>query len=125
MNTTIDNMIDIISSDMPEFLDHTKTEDRDIFSHISYMILMSKILSVDYVLSIKLIDEFTESFQERFLGLLDCSENIEKINISYDYVGEFYLNLLNYLINAEEYEMCSNFRNFIDAFNEKNKDNEL
>lgn len=118
-------MIDIISSDMPEFLDHTKPEDRDMFAHISNMIIMSKILSIKTILSIKLIDEFTESFQERFISLLDCSENIEKINISYDYVSEFYLNILNYLINIEEYEMCSNFRSFIDAFNEKNKDNEL
>lgn len=125
MSTTIDEMIDIISSDMPEFLDHTKPEDRDMFTHISNMIIMSKILSIKTILSIKLIDEFTESFQERFISLLDCSENIEKINISYDYVSEFYLNILNYLINIEEYEMCSNFRSFIDAFNEKNKDNEL
>lgn len=125
MNTTIDTMIDIISSDMPEFLDSTKPEDREVFSHISYMILMCKIISVDDVLSITAIDRFTDSFLDRYLSLVESSDNIEKINKSYDYVTEFYMNLFNYLVNNEEFEMCSNFRNFIDAFNQKSKMDEL
>lgn len=125
MNTTIDMMIDIISSDMPGFLDSTKPEDRDLFSHISYMILMCKIISVDMVLSIVAIDKFTESFLEQYLSLFECTEDIEKINKSYDYVTEFYMNIFNYLVKSEEYEMCSNFRNFIESFNEKNNMDEL
>lgn len=125
MNTDIDTMIDIISSDIPEFLDATKSEDRNIFSHVSYMILMSKIISVDMVLSITAIDSFTDCFLDRYLLLVESSENIEKINKSYDYVTEFYMNLFNYLVNNEKYEMCSNYRNFIDAFNEKSSMDEL
>jgi len=125
MNTTIDMMIDIISSDMPEFLDEAKTEDRDMFGHISYMILMCKIISVDMVLSVTAIDSFTDCFLEQYLSLFEISDNIEKINKSYDYVTEFYMSLYKYLVTAEEYEMCSNFRNFIDRFNEKNQMDEL
>jgi uncharacterized membrane protein required for colicin V production len=120
MNTTIDMMIDVIASDMPEFLDETKPEDRELFDYMSSMILMSKILSTDVTLSIKNIESFTISFLDYFEGMLGCSENIEKINKCYDYVTEFYMKLFQYLIKAEEYEMCSNFRNFVDIFNEKN-----
>lgn len=120
MNTTIDMMIDIISSDMPEFLDETKSEDRNIFGYMSAMLLMSKILSTGTTLSQQNIDSFSESFLDYFEGMLECSENIEKINKSYDYITEFYMKLFQYLIKAEEYEMCSNFKNFIDSFNEKN-----
>ena len=120
MNTTIDMMIDIISSDMPEFLDEAKSEDRDIFNYMSVMILMCKILSTGSVLGIADIDSFTEAFLKYFTEMLDCSNDIEKINKSYDYITEFYMSLYKYLITAEEYEMCSNFRNFIDSFNEKN-----
>lgn len=125
MNTDIDTMIDIISSDIPEFLDATKPEDRNIFSHVSYMILMSKIISVDMVLSVTAIDSFTDCFLDQYLSLVESSGNIEKINKSYDYVTEFYMNLFNYLVNNEKYEMCSNYRNFIDNFNEKNSMDEL
>jgi hypothetical protein len=118
-------MIDIISSDIPEFLDGAKPEDREIFSHLSYMILMCKIISVDRVLGIVAIDSFTDSFLERYQSLIDISDNIEKINKSYDYITEFYMNLFNYLVNSEEYEMCSNFRNFIDRFNQKSEMDEL
>ena len=120
MNTTIDTMIDIIASDMPEFLDEVKSEDRQIFDYMSAMILMSKILSTGTTLSQRNIDSFSESFLDYFEGMLECSENIEKINKCYDYVTEFYMKLFKYLISAEEYEMCSNFKNFIDSFNEKN-----
>jgi uncharacterized membrane protein required for colicin V production len=120
MNTTIDMMIDVIASDIPEFLDETKPEDRELFDYMSAMILMSKILSTDVILSIKNIESFVESFLDYFAGMLECSENIEKVNKCYDYVTEFYMKLFQYLISAEEYEMCSNFRNFIDIFNEKN-----
>jgi hypothetical protein len=125
MSTHIDTMIDIISSDIPEFLDGTKPEDREIFSHLSYMILMGKIISVDRFLGIVAIDSFTDSFLERYQSLIDSSDNIEKINKSYDYITEFYMNLFNYLVNSEEYEMCSNFRNFIDRFNQKSEMDEL
>jgi uncharacterized membrane protein required for colicin V production len=120
MNSTIDMMIDVIASDIPEFLDEVKSEDRQIFDYMSAMILMSKILSTDVILSIKNIESFVESFLDYFAGMLECSENIEKVNKCYDYVTEFYMKLFQYLISAEEYEMCSNFRNFIDVFNEKN-----
>lgn len=120
MNSTIDMMIDVIASDIPEFLDETKPEDRELFDYMSAMILMSKILSTDVILSIKNIESFVESFLDYFAGMLECSENIEKVNKCYDYVTEFYMKLFQYLISAEEYEMCSNFRNFIDIFNEKN-----
>ena len=120
MNTTIDMMIDVIASDMPEFLDEVKSEDRYLFDYMSAMILMSKILSTDVILSHKNIESFVESFLDYFAGMLECSENIEKVNKCYDYVTEFYMKLFQYLIAAEEYEMCSNFRNFIDIFNEKN-----
>jgi hypothetical protein len=120
MNSTIDMMIDVIASDIPEFLDETKPEDRELFDYMSAMILMCKILSTEVTLSIKNIEKFTESFLDYFAGMLECSENIEKINKCYDYVTEFYMKLFQYLISAEEYEMCSNFRNFIDIFNEKN-----
>ena len=120
MNTTIDMMIDIISSDMPEFLDEAKPQDRDIFNYMSAMLLMSKILSTGTTLSKENIESFSESFLDYFEGMLECSENIEKINKSYDYVTEFYMKLFEYLIKTEEYEMCSNFKNFIDSFNEKN-----
>jgi uncharacterized membrane protein required for colicin V production len=113
-------MIDVIASDIPEFLDEVKSEDRQIFDYMSAMILMSKILSTDVILSIKNIESFVESFLDYFAGMLECSENIEKVNKCYDYVTEFYMKLFQYLISAEEYEMCSNFRNFIDVFNEKN-----
>jgi ethanolamine utilization microcompartment shell protein EutS len=113
-------MIDVIASDMPEFLDEVKSEDRQIFDYMSAMILMSKILSTDVTLSQQNIDSFSISFLDYFSGMLECSENIEKINKCYDYVTEFYMKLFQYLINAEEYEMCSNFKNFIDCFNEKN-----
>jgi hypothetical protein len=120
MNTTIDMMIDVIASDMPEFLDEAKSEDRDIFDYVSLMILMSKILSIESVLGIADIDSFTEAFLKYFSDMLDCSNDIEKINKCYDYVTEFYMKLFEYLVKAEEYEMCSNFRNFIDIFNQKN-----
>jgi hypothetical protein len=120
MNSTIDMMIDVIASDMPEFLDEVKSEDRQIFDYMSAMILMSKILSTGTTLSQQNIDSFSESFLDYFAGMLECSENIEKINKCYDYVTEFYMKLFEYLIKAEEYEMCSNFRNFINSFNEKN-----
>jgi len=120
MNTTIDMMIDVIASDMPEFLDEAKSEDRDIFNYVSLMILMSKILSIESVLGIADIDSSTEAFLKYFSDMLDCSNDIEKINKCYDYVTEFYMKLFEYLIKAEEYEMCSNFRNFIDIFNQKN-----
>jgi hypothetical protein len=120
MNTTIDMMIDVIASDMPEFLDEAKSEDRDIFNYMSVMILMCKILSTESVLGIADIDSFTEAFLKYFSEMLDCSNDIEKINKSYDYVTEFYMKLFEYLVKTEEYEMCSNFRNFIDSFNEKN-----
>ena len=120
MNTTIDMMIDVIASDMPEFLDEAKSEDRDIFNYMSVMILMSKILSTECVLGIADIDSFTEAFLKYFSEMLDCSCDITKINKSYDYITEFYMSLYKYLITAEEYEMCSNFKNFIDSFNEKN-----
>jgi hypothetical protein len=87
---------------------------------MSAMILMCKILSIEVTLSIKNIEKFTESFLDYFAGMLECSGNIEKVNKCYDYVTEFYMSLYQYLINAEEYEMCSNFRNFVDIFNEKN-----
>lgn len=120
MNSTIDMMIDVIASDMPEFLDETKSEDRNIFGYMSAMLLMSKILSTGTTLSQKNIESFSESFLDYFEGMLECSENIEKINKSYDYITEFYMKLFQYLIKTEEYEMCSNFKNFIDSFNEKN-----
>jgi len=120
MNTTIDMMIDVIASDMPEFLDEVKSEDRNIFNYMSVMILMSKILSTDCVLGIADIDSFTEAFLKYFSDMLDCSNDIEKINKCYDYITEFYMKLFEYLVKAEEYEMCSNFRNFISIFNEKN-----
>jgi hypothetical protein len=113
-------MIDVIASDMPEFLDEAKSEDRDIFDYVSLMILMSKILSIESVLGIADIDSFTEAFLKYFSDMLDCSNDIEKINKCYDYVTEFYMKLFEYLVKAEEYEMCSNFRNFIDIFNQKN-----
>jgi CRISPR/Cas system-associated endonuclease Cas3-HD len=113
-------MIDVIASDMPEFLDETKSEDRNIFGYMSAMLLMSKILSTGTTLSQKNIESFSESFLDYFEGMLECSENIEKINKSYDYITEFYMKLFQYLIKTEEYEMCSNFKNFIDSFNEKN-----
>jgi hypothetical protein len=125
MSTNIDTMIDIISSDIPEFLDGAKPEDREIFSHISYMILMCKIISVNDILSQTAIDSFTDSFLDQYLSLIESSDNIEKINKSYDYVTEFYMNLFNYLVNNEEYEMCSNFKNFINSFNEKSEMDEL
>jgi hypothetical protein len=113
-------MIDVIASDMPEFLDEVKSEDRELFDYMSAMILMCKILSTDVTLSLKNIDSFTESFLHYFAGMLECSNDIEKVNKCYDYVTEFYMKLFEYLIKAEEYEMCSNFRNFINSFNEKN-----
>jgi len=120
MNTTIDMMIDVISSDMPEFLDEAKSEDRELFGYISAMILMCKILSTEVTLSLRNIESFTVSFLDYFEGMLECSENIDKINKCYEYVTEFYMKLFQYLIKTEEYEMCSNFRNFIEVFNEKN-----
>lgn len=113
-------MIDVIASDMPEFLDEVKSEDRNIFNYMSVMILMSKILSTDCVLGIADIESFVEAFLKYFSDMLDCSNDIEKVNKCYDYITEFYMKLFEYLIKAEEYEMCSNFRNFINIFNEKN-----
>ena len=119
MNKNIDDMIDIISSDMPEFLDHTKPEDRDIFSHMSYLLVMIKILTNGNIMSLKEIDEFTESYLDHILLMMECSGNIEKINKSYDYVSSIYMNVMNYLENFEEYEMCHNFKSFFELFNDK------
>lgn len=119
MSKNIDDMIDIISSDIPEFLDHTKPEDRDIFSHISYLLIMIKILTSGKIMSVNEVYEFTDSYFNHILSMMECSENIEKINKSYDYVSSIYTNVMDYLEKAEEYEMCHNFKSFFELFNDK------
>lgn len=115
----IDTMIEIISEDFPEFLDQSKPEDRDIFTYVSYMIIMSKMICVDKVMSHKGIESFTQAFFDQMENMIASSNNISKVNMSYDYVTEIYTNLLEYLERCEEYEMCSNFRNFFIEFNLK------
>lgn len=118
-------MIEIISSDIPEFLDAAKPEDRELFCHISHLMMLSKQLATQSIMNRERIIIFTDGFLRRYDDMLDSTTSIEKINICYNYVTEFYMKLFDYLIKAEEYEMCSNFRNFIDCFNEKTIDDEL
>jgi len=119
MNTSIDDMIDMISSGMPEFLNEAIPEDIDIFSQMSYLILMAKIIAVPQVLSIKSIDKFIDNYFKRVEELIDETENQTKAELAYDYICEFYLGMMMYLEQNEEYEMCSNFKRFFVGFNEK------
>jgi hypothetical protein len=119
MRTRIDDMIDVISSDIPHFLNGSRRSDIEAFNELSYLILMAKILCVDTTLSIKAIDRFSDDFFERINYMTELLEDDYKAEQCYDYVTQFYHNLFTYLVNNEEYEMCSNFRNFIERFNKK------
>lgn len=120
MRATIDDMIDVISSDIPHFLSGSNRKDIEAFSNMSYLILMAKILCVEMTLSIIAIDKFSDEFFDRINEMTESLEgDDDKAEQCYDYVTQFYHNLFTYLVNAEEYEMCSNFRNFIERFNKK------
>lgn len=119
MKTIIDDIIDVISSDMPEFLDPTKLEDQEAFNYVSYLILVSKVLCVDMSLGMLTIIKFTDDFFDKLNRMMNYMEDEDKCEKCYEYVTQFYHNLFSYLEDQEEYEMCSNFRNFINEFNDK------
>lgn len=119
MRTSIDDIIDVISSDMPEFLDPTKLEDQEAFNYVSYLILVSKVLCVDMSLGMLTIIKFTDDFFDKLNRMMNYMEDEDKCEKCYEYVTQFYNNLFLYLEENEEYEMCSNFRNFINEFNDK------
>lgn len=119
MRTNIDDMIDIISSDMPEFLDPTKLEDQEAFNYVSYLILVSKVLCVEMTLGMVTIIKFTDDFFDKINTMMENIDDDDKSEKCYEYVTQFYHNLFSYLESNEEYEMCSNFRNFINEFNDK------
>lgn len=119
MRTSIDDIIDVISSDMPEFLDPTKLEDQEAFNYVSYLILVSKVLCVDMSLGMVTIIKFADDFFDKLNRMMNYMEDEDKCEKCYEYVSQFYNNLFLYLEENEEYEMCSNFRNFINEFNDK------
>ena len=120
MIVKIDEMIDMISSSVPDFIDTTKEDHRELYDHIAYLILFSKVLCIRTTLGITHIDEFTQKFYDMTCDMIEHFD-INLANECYDYVKEFYDQFFIYLEQNEEYEMCSNFRNFFQALDLKTK----
>lgn len=121
MIVKIDEMIDMISSSVPDFIDTTKEDHRELYEHVSYLILFSKVLCVRTTLGIKHIDEFTDKFFNLTSDMIEYYD-MSMANECYDYVKDFYDSFLIYLEQNEEYEMCSNFTNFFQALEHKTKE---
>ncbi len=121
MIVNIDEMIDMISSSVPDFLDTTKEDHRELYEHTAYLILFSKVLCVRTTLGVKHIEEFTQKFFELTCDMIEYFD-INLANECYDYVKEYYDSFIIYLEQNEEYEMCSNFRNFFQALELKTKE---
>lgn len=121
MTIQIDEMIDMIAETIPDFIDMTKTNDRDIYSIIRYLIIYSKVLAQRNILCKADIDCFTEDFFKRVSDLMDKSRNVSQANLSYNYIKDHYEELMDYLEELEEYEMCSNFKSFFIEFNDKTR----
>jgi hypothetical protein len=119
MKTSIDEMIDIISETRPEFLDVNDKLHNRLYDYISHLIILSKLLCSREFLSKKTIDIFTNNFYNFITELVKLSENDDTVEMSYDYINEFYTSMRDYLEVNEEYELCANFTNFINAFNDK------
>jgi hypothetical protein len=118
----ISEMIDILSDDMPEFLDGSNILEIELFEHISYLILMSKMLTVPRFIGIVALDNFSDQFFEKMNYMFREFDENKKLKKSYDYIVEYYDYMIDYLERIEEYEMCSNFKNFIISFNKKIED---
>jgi hypothetical protein len=115
----IDEMIDIMSDDMPEFITASDPSDRELFEYIHYLIIMSKMLTVPRIIGIVGIDKFSDQFLSKINEMFKEFDGHAKLKKSYDYVVEFYANMVDYLERIEEYEMCSNFTKFFKTFNKK------
>lgn len=115
----IDEMIDIMSDDMPEFINSSDLIERELFEYISYLILMSKMLTVPRFIGMVGIDKFSDQFLVKINEMFLEYDGHKKLKKSYDYIVEFYSNMVDYLERIEEYEMCSNFKNFFITFNKK------
>lgn len=117
----IDEMIDLISDTVPDFLDIAKENDREMFGYINYLVIFSKILAQRQVLCFADIQGFTNEFFNKTADLMEVSRNITMANLCYDYIKDYYEDFMNYLETVEEYEMCENYKNFFIEFNDKTK----
>ncbi len=118
MSRVIDDMIETIADNPPDFLDLTKMEHHFIFEKVSQLILMSKLLAVDRIITTLGINNFTEGFYKIVEEMiLEFDQDITEM--CYEYVNDFYKSLINHLESIEKYEMCANFHNFMNAFNKK------
>jgi len=118
----LNEMIDIMSDDMPEFINSSDSLERELFEYISYLILMSKMLTVPRFIGIVGIDKFSDQFFDKINEMFREFDGNRKLKKSYDYVVEYYTNMVDYLERIEEYEMCNNFKNFFISFNKKVED---
>ncbi len=117
----IDEMIDLISDTVPDFLDIAKENDREMFSYINYLIIFSKILAQRQVLCFADIESFTNEFFNKTADLMEVSRSVVMANLCYNYIKDLYEDFMNYLERIEEYEMCENYKNFFIEFNDKTK----
>jgi hypothetical protein len=115
----IDTMIDILSENPPEFLDITIKSHNIAFEYTSHLLLLSKVLCVQYTHNLKGIDSFTNNYYEVINQMINKVLDDDISNLCYEYLNEYYTNMIVYLEKLEEYEMCHNFMNFIKTFNEK------
>lgn len=115
----LDDMIDILSENPPEFLDITIKSHNIAFEYTSHLLLVSKILCTQNVINLKGIDSFTDNYFEMNSEMIDRVNDDYLTELCYEYLNEYYTNMVGYLEGLEEYEMCQNFMNFISSFNDK------
>jgi len=115
----LDDMIEILSESPPEFLDITIKEHNIAFEYTSHLLLVSKILCIQNVINLKGIISFTDNYFDTINEMSDRVDDDYIAEKCYDYLNEYYTNMVGYLEGLEEYEMCQNFMNFIKTFNDK------
>lgn len=115
----IDDMIEILSENPPEFLDITIKSHNIAFEYTSHLLLLSKILCGQEVLNLMAIRAFSDNYFEINNEMIDRVDDDYIAEKCYEYLNEYYSNMVVYLEGLEEYEMCQNFINFIKTFNDK------
>ena len=117
----ITEMIDIISDNVPEFLDLNEMWDKVQFDHIQDIILLSKWITIRKKIGPKTLQDFTKTFCDKVKLMISIDYKSEEC---YNYIQNFYDDLIDYCESAEEYEICANIRNFFLVLKNYTENNE-
>jgi hypothetical protein len=86
-------------------------------SQVKNLVTMSRYLAVDYFLSEEEVQFFSELFLELVRKMINEVQDQDELDLSWEQLNDYFLNMVAYLEGKEYYEIASNFSKFMSNYN--------